>query len=47
MSGTADCVNLISDPQVVLVAQVGRDYDILYFALWDPDRGDDQIRLKT
>ena len=45
--GSADRVNLIADPQVVLVAQIGGDYDILYFALWDPDRGDDQIRLKT
>jgi len=45
--GSADLVNLIADPQVVLVAQIGGDYDILYFALRDPDRGDDQIRLKT
>jgi hypothetical protein len=47
VSGRADRVNLIADPQVVLVAQIGRDYDILYFALRDPDCGDDQIRLKT
>ena len=47
VSGRADRVNLIADPQVVLVAQIGGDYDILYFALRDPDRGDDQIRLKT
>jgi hypothetical protein len=45
--GSTDRVNLIADLQVVLVAQIGGDYDILYFALWDPDRGDDQIRLKT
>ena len=30
--GSTDRVNLIADPQVVLVAQIGGDYDILYFA---------------